>query len=445
MNFMLCLSHFCEIHGPTSIMVTQSLPEDLALEHIPNGNLRKQQPTSTVSSHSLRATQSLANMNQSYKRGLSNARPLSNSFQKPPTSENYGSRDSQHADYSKMQPAADKNPRQRANHHMKTYESVSRSSSSSTFRSGVYNNNSYQNQFSDFQQTSSPSTHSDQTHNKNPLLMSGRPAASSSKSDSLCLSCRLTFPIIKVNNNGQQNSNTEGKSDEKNAIVTSMRTRKKEPGLGNVVYLSTQFPQDADKFSILRKVCLKMLSSEKSNDSAPIMISDPAQLSSSIGLVFKVRDAKARGLFRTYAFICHCDNENLLMHNWVLITRHLIYLKHTIQAQAERAYELDNFKRNQRNDIETEAASRFFRQGDSSNSTISGASAIASLASRLASEQHNMNFRTDYNTAGGGMYHVKKQLHSPRSLTSITKNDNFFGELHGQFTYILSLLSKKYV
>lgn len=468
---MLCLAHFCEIHGPMSIMVTQSFPADAAIEHIPSGKPQEQeQSESPFYSQSLRSTQSLSNMNKSLKRDPpNNNRFSSKASQKQTGLEKYGSRDGK--DDLKRLSAGTHNKMQSDYQYMKPLETMRTSSSSSNFRLNVYNgrgdNNPHpteskshlnfnsqkqqQRQQKQQPQSSSPATHSYSSNiptQLNPPNLLAK-ESSSYETDSLCTSCRLTFPTVKISSKNTQNvsstmtskaarpaKQTNENSNDKSAIVTSMRTIKNEPGQGPTVYLSTQYPQDADTYSTLRRECLKILSSETSfNDSTPIMVSDPGFQSHAIGLAFKVFDERARGYYRKYAFICHCDTERLLMQNWRIITRHLIYLKGYIQRQALQAHELEKMKQTQQNDGDT----------TNNNSNVSGASIIESLFSKLATEQQNMGFRLEHGMASGVTYFGRPQSHIPRSLTSITKNDNFYGELHSQFTYILSTLNRKYV
>ncbi|VVT58995.1 uncharacterized protein SAPINGB_P006488 [Magnusiomyces paraingens] len=178
-----------------------------------------------------------------------------------------------------------------------------------------------------------------------------------------------------------------------------MRTQKYEPQLGsNVVYLTTQYPSDPERYAMIRQACLKILSSENTfNDFTPISISDSRQ-GTALGIVFKVPDDMSRGHLRQYALICHCDDEQLLMGSWKLIAAHLNLIKTSIQQRAAKEYEKEETLRR----------------------TSSGG-LDQYLRTRRESKQH-----------------------PPRSLTSVLKDDQFYGELHSQFAYVLSLLNKKY-
>lgn len=266
MDFMLCLGHFCEIHGPTSILVTQALSPNQAIEEIPSGKL------------------------------------------------------------------PDKN---------NTKESDNSESFSSVYESDEISSNSH------------------------------------------CASCILVFPR-------PQNGDSQGP-------VTSMRTIKKEPSFDNVIYLSTQYPSDTERYAVIRQSCLKILSSENTfNDSTPVVISDP-RLGTSLGIVFKVHDDMSRGHFRKFVFICHCSNEQMLMSSFMLITNHLNNIKSYIQQRAAKEYEKED--------------------------AIRKASGVSEWLLRNKREN---------------------KQNPPRGLTSILKDDQFYGELHSQFTYLLSLLNKKY-
>jgi folliculin len=43
MNSMVCLGHFCEMHGPTAVLTTQMLPNQNALKEIPSLEAQQQQ------------------------------------------------------------------------------------------------------------------------------------------------------------------------------------------------------------------------------------------------------------------------------------------------------------------------------------------------------------------------------------------------------------------
>lgn len=270
---MLCLGHFCEIHGPTSVLVTQALYPSQAIEEIPSGVIPDPKPSENGSS--------------------SGNDRISNGFSK------------------------------------------------------IYDGNN--------------------------LLSSG----------SHCASCILTFP--------------RSQTGENMGPVTSMRTIKDEPSGDKIVYLSIQTPTDQERYTIIRQSCLKILSSEHTfNDSMPVVISDPGQ-GTSLGIVFKVHDDMSRGHFRKYVFICHCDNEQMLMSSFMLITGHLNVLKTYIQQRASKEYEREE--------------------------SIRKASAGSDWFIRAGRES---------------------KKNPPRGLTSILKDDQFFGQLHSQFTYLLSSLNKKY-
>lgn len=240
----------------------------------------------------------------------------------------------------------------------------------------------------------------------------------------LCNSCRLTFP-------NQVPSNT-----------TCMRTLKVEPCLPSaassssatggggcstmpVAYLSTQYPADPRRFMAIHQACLQMLSSEHTfNDSTPLMISDPG-LGAAMGLVFKVHDESSRGHVRKYALICLCDHEQLLMGAWNLVVASLTSIKTSIQKRAaapdgEFGYAKAPHQQQQQQPPQQQQQQQQPSYGIPSVSNISPSTPDRFLRKRDSRVP-------------------------PKSLTVILKDDRFFGEIHAKFTYLLSMLNKRYM
>lgn len=176
--------------------------------------------------------------------------------------------------------------------------------------------------------------------------------------------------------------------------TTCMRTVKVEPHGSTVAYLSTQYPGDPRRFMAIRQACLQMLSSEHTfNDATPLMVADPGLGGAAMGLVFKVRDESSRGHVRKYALVCVCDHEQMLMGAWSMVVSSLSAIKTSIQRRAAAADDSCG--------VPSTPDNRFLRRRDS----------------RVP----------------------------PKSLTVILKDDCFFGEIHAKFTYLLSMLNKRFM
>ncbi|TGZ80213.1 hypothetical protein EX30DRAFT_379628 [Ascodesmis nigricans] len=84
-----------------------------------------------------------------------------------------------------------------------------------------------------------------------------------------------------------------------------------------ITYLSCRAPSLAQRFYTVRQSCIRTLNCEVTP--GPIMFGDHT-LGYTIANVFKINDPKARGGRRTYAFLCMSPHQKALIQSWSLIT-----------------------------------------------------------------------------------------------------------------------------
>ena len=171
-----------------------------------------------------------------------------------------------------------------------------------------------------------------------------------------------------------------------------------------VTYLSSRSPTQASRFSNVRQSCIRSLSCEMiPAQTGPMMFGDP-QTGYTIAFVFKLSDSKARGGRRTYALLCMSMNQKALIQSWSAVTSVFQSLVHRIQhAAAERAAQ----------DVQTSPSF-------TGSFTSVGSRGPESFLRRRA--------------PGDGA--------SQKSLADLVGKEHFFVEIHAAFVHLLAQLGK---
>lgn len=131
-----------------------------------------------------------------------------------------------------------------------------------------------------------------------------------------CASCRLVLP-----QSGPQ----------------AMRTA--YPGGDDVVFVSSQYPANQERFSAVRQTCLRMLSTEHVfNSHTPMIFADPA-IGAALVLVFKVGDTNSRGQVRRYGVACLAESETLLVRAYPVIAPQLESIVKQLETRSAAAEE----------------------------------------------------------------------------------------------------------
>jgi hypothetical protein len=172
-----------------------------------------------------------------------------------------------------------------------------------------------------------------------------------------------------------------------------------------VTYLSSRSPAQASRYSQVRQACIRSLSCELvPAQTGPILFGDQ-QTGYTIAVVFKLSDSKSRGGRRTYALLCMSPSQKALMQSWNLISQVFQTLVLEIQHAA------------------ADTAAK-----DAQTSTSAG----TSLTVGSRGPESFLRRRTP----GDGS--------AARSLADLVGNEQFFVNLHTAFVRLLATLSKIY-
>lgn len=172
-----------------------------------------------------------------------------------------------------------------------------------------------------------------------------------------------------------------------------------------VTYLSSRSPAQASRFSNVRQACIRTLSCELvPAQTAPIMFGD-SQSGYTVAFVFKLSDSKARGGRRTYALLCMSMSQKSLIQSWSVVVSVFQGLVHEIQHAA------------------AETAARNSQALPPLNPT----SSVASRGPEVFLRRR---------VPGDGS--------SQRSLADLVGKDLFFVDIHAVFVRLLSKLTKIY-
>ncbi|KAG0633034.1 vesicle coat protein [Tuber brumale] len=104
----------------------------------------------------------------------------------------------------------------------------------------------------------------------------------------------------------------------------------------HITYLSTSAPSVPSRFSTLRQSCVRTLSCELiPAQTGPIMFGDPLA-GYTIAYVFRLADSKARGERRSYALVCICPDQKIVVKSWKYVVAAFEALVHRIKLLAAK-------------------------------------------------------------------------------------------------------------
>ncbi|KAL7268502.1 hypothetical protein RUND412_008871 [Rhizina undulata] len=108
------------------------------------------------------------------------------------------------------------------------------------------------------------------------------------------------------------------------------------PHIHYLTYLSTRAPTIPSRFSTLRQSCVRTLSCELiPAQTGPIMFGDPLA-GYTIAYVFRLSDPKARGGRRSYALLCICPDQKVVVRSWKYVVATFESLVHRIKSLAAK-------------------------------------------------------------------------------------------------------------
>ena len=218
-------------------------------------------------------------------------------------------------------------------------------------------------------------------------------------------------------------------------------------------YISTSQPQSPTTYSLLRRTCIRTLSTEVlplSKPSGPIMFGDSVA-GYTIAYVFRLQDPRSRGAKRTYALIAMAGRDcRRATKAMVKITEVFEGIANRIVALAERVLE--------RESAASQALSRPMTAIPSTPPLGTSASSMPPsfmspqkerhFSSTASSPTRNItpvsSFLSAKKVDPDGFPRVSRDVMKAKSLVEIVGQENFFVELHTLFCGLLHSLIKLY-
>ncbi|KAF2658121.1 hypothetical protein K491DRAFT_593658, partial [Lophiostoma macrostomum CBS 122681] len=221
-------------------------------------------------------------------------------------------------------------------------------------------------------------------------------------------------------------------------------------------YISTSQPQSPTTYSLLRRTCIRTLSCEAlpcGKPSGPLMFGDPVA-GYTIAYIFRLQDPRARGAKRTYALIAMAGRDSRRASKaMVKVTEVFENIANRIVALAEKVLERES------------AASTFnfpnSRPATAIPSTPPLGSSVSSMPaftspqkervfSSVASSPTTRNitpvssFLSAKKVDPDGYPRVSRDVMRPKTLIEIVGMEGFFVELHARFCGLLHSLIKEF-
>ncbi|KAL1800723.1 hypothetical protein ACET3X_001065 [Alternaria dauci] len=219
-------------------------------------------------------------------------------------------------------------------------------------------------------------------------------------------------------------------------------------------YISTSQPQSPSTYSLLRRTCIRTLSTEVlplSKPSGPIMFGDSVA-GYTIAYVFRLQDPRSRGAKRTYAFIAMAGRD------YRRATKTMVKIIEAFEGIANRIISLADRVLER----ESAASQSLSRPATAiSGSTPPLGSSASSMPPTFASGHKERTFSTastpnfrnitpvsSFLSAKkvdpDGFPRVSRDVMKAKSLVEIVGQENFFVDLHGLFCHLLHSLIKQF-
>ncbi|KNG52648.1 hypothetical protein TW65_00069 [Stemphylium lycopersici] len=430
----ISLAHFCEVHGPTSIICTQASTSPCASCN-PCVTPPSDEPHSTYSYNSLYDQPASLKLNPPVPH-------LTSPFDSPPTSPQTPS-------------------------HNPYFPSFPSSSSGSSF--GGRRPSSTLDSDSDACENCQmvvPQKYSDKIPNGAP----GSPTKDGrGRNGSPVLRSSQNYPVRRpVSRDHVSSTDSSDVSDTEQSTSFQSNTSGSYPDstpaspllvsrsvhTHTLNYISTSQPQSPSTYSLLRRTCIRTLSTEVlplSKPSGPIMFGDSVA-GYTIAYVFRLQDPRSRGAKRTYALIAMAGRDcRRATKAMVKITEAFQGIANRIIALADRVLERES------------AASQGLSRPTTavSGSTPPLGTSASSMPPQLLSPQKDRtlsttstpNFRNITPVSSflsakkldpDGFPRVSRDVMKAKSLIEIVGQENFFVDLHTLFCRLLHSLIKQY-
>ncbi|KAF2121836.1 vesicle coat protein [Lophiotrema nucula] len=435
MDFTISLAHFCEVHGPTSIICTQASTSPCGTCN-PCVTPPSEEAPLTAYSYSGLYEQPTLKLN-------SRLPQLSSPFETPPTSP----RSPQHNPYFPSFTSSDSGLGSR------------RASSTFESESDVCENCQFivPKKVSERLPNGAPGSPSKDGRGRN-----GSPVLRSSQN--YTVRGRVSHDGYSSSPDSSDTSDTEhSKSFESNStsypdsVPTSPLFMSRDMHTHTLNYKSTSQPQSPTTYSLLRRTCIRTLSCEAlptGKSSGPIMFGDPVA-GYTIAYIFRLPDPRARGHMRTYALIAMAGRDcRRASRAMVKVTEVFESIANRMIALAQRVLEREssgsalNLSHSR---PQTAIPSTTPPLGTSASSMpVFTSPQKERVSSSVASSPTTRNitpvssFLSAKRLDPDGYPRVTSEVMRAKSLTEIVGMENFFVELHAKFCGLLHSLIKDF-
>ena len=206
---------------------------------------------------------------------------------------------------------------------------------------------------------------------------------------------------------------SHGSEPRQSTCVACSSLQQGEPGLisidreSHISYISRQYPEDQELYSIVRHACVRSLSCEVCpGREGPIMFGDEAS-----GYVFShtffLKDSQSRGFQRWYSIICVMMDRVYLVNSWQFLITNFRQIIDKLQNKADTTYRAEKVD-----------------------------NPIADQRLHMPAIQFHLNNNQFIRTRGGNQHY--------RSLVDLVGDKSIFQYLHKYFAWILKASGQRY-
>ncbi|KAF2000410.1 hypothetical protein P154DRAFT_201781 [Amniculicola lignicola CBS 123094] len=427
MDFTISLAHFCEIHGPTSIVCTQASTAPCTTCNPCDTPPSEEAPQAAYSYNAL-YEQPAFKLNARIPR-------LSSPFETPPTSP-------------------------RSPTHNPYFPSFSSSDSSFGGRRPSSSTESSDPEGCENCLLSVPKKYSDKlpagapgSPTKDGRGRNGSPVLRSSQNYAVHGS--LSCDDLASSPESSDTSDTEqSRSFDSGSIPVSSKRMKHGMHTHTLNYLTTGQPVSQETYFLLKRSCLRTLSTEAlplGKSSGPMLFGDPVD-GYTIAYVFRLQETRARGFKRTYALIAMCGRDcRRATRAMVKVTELFASIANRIIALADREIERES----------AASALSMSRPSTATPNTPPLGPSVSSMPVFTSPQKNKVSFSTASSPTNRHITPVSSFLTAKRvdpdgfprasldfsrakSLSEIVGKDDFFVELHANFCRLLHYLIKEF-
>ncbi|KAJ9666522.1 hypothetical protein H2201_003445 [Coniosporium apollinis] len=424
----ISLAHFCELHGPTSILCTQTCAATCPTCRTCDTPPSDDPPNSSYSSFD-------APWDAKFS---SQVPPLSSPFETPPTSPKQGSYNPYFPSFS--------GEREIYKRFSKTFEDDADSCENCAFL--VPRN------VSDRLPAGAPGSPSKDGRSRNgsPVLRTSQAVLAHSKETESDNDSDGIVETVDVEQSLRSPAFPPSPPSTTTSSPPSPLFVSQTPHTHTLTYITTRQPTSASAYSLLRRSCIRTLSCEmlpRGSPSGPLVFGDPVA-GYTIAYIFRLPDPRARGKLRTYALIALGGRDSWRVGKaMVKVTEIFESVASKIIAMADRVLER-----------ESSASSRPSTSERSTPPLSCSASIMSNLSSRMSPEKKGVSptqsspvtrtitpvssFLSAKKVDPDGYPRVSREVMRAKGLAEIVGKDDFFVELHATFCMLLSGLIKEF-